>query len=195
MSEKKEGKNIFSGLANLPFIQKLKSVKHIGIIVAIIFLVLLLIIAFSGGITTSNGTVTTDNSTYSLQTSSQWIVETEEKLKSLISSIKNSGKVEVMLTLESGPEIVLASNVEQTTNTSTTADGKIETVTVTTTPILLDGDDGNSILVITEKLPVVKGIVVVSSGASNVAVKLNIIEAIQTLLSVEGSKIQVFVGN
>ena len=194
MSEKKEGKKLFSGLANLPFIQKLKSVKHIGIIIAIIFLALLLIIAFSGNFTASVTTSTDDNTSYYYKTSQEWIDEMEQEIKTLVSTIKNAGKVQVMVTLDSAPEIILASNVEQTTNTSTSSSGTIETVTVATTPFVLD-DESNTVLIISEKLPTIKGIVVVASGASDVNIKLNILMAIQTLFTIENSNIQILVGN
>jgi stage III sporulation protein AG len=45
-----------------------------------------------------------------------------------------------------------------------------------------------------EIYPVVKGIVVVASGADDISVKLNILSIIQTVIEVDNSKINIFAG-
>ena len=46
-----------------------------------------------------------------------------------------------------------------------------------------------------EILPNVSGVVIVSSGASDINVKLNLLTATQTLLDIAQNKIQIYVGN
>ena len=46
-----------------------------------------------------------------------------------------------------------------------------------------------------EILPNISGVVIVSSGASDINVKLNLLTATQTLLDIAQNKIQIYVGN
>ena len=46
-----------------------------------------------------------------------------------------------------------------------------------------------------EIYPVVNGIVVISSGANDVSVKMNILSIIQTVIDVDNSKISIYAGN
>ena len=43
-----------------------------------------------------------------------------------------------------------------------------------------------------EKKPKIRGVIVVAEGASDIGVKLNLYNAVQTVLQVEASKVDVF---
>lgn len=191
--EKKEQKESFKFLKNWSFLTKLKQVKHIGLIVTVIFILILLIILFGNfdflRISTSSINASqTASSTYI--SSSEYVGNMEQKLKTIISKIKGAGKVDVMVTLESGTNLLLASNDE----TKTVKSGSDSTTTVSVNPIILEQSGDGAPIVIGEVLPKIKGVVVVSSGAGNIAVRMNILNAVQTLLDLNDTQIQILVG-
>ena len=184
--EKKEKKDSFKFLSNWSFLKKIKQVKHIGPIITIIFILILLAILFgdfSFGISKKTSVATETSSTY--VSSAQYALDMESKLKNLVSKIKGAGNVEVMVTLEKSAGVVLASNDQTTTNSGTT--------TVSVTPIMLEQNGQSSPVIIGETLPEIQGVVIVSSGASNTTVRLNILSAVQTLLDLSESQIQILI--
>jgi stage III sporulation protein AG len=122
--------------------------------------------------------------------------DTEAKLKEALSKIDGAGKVEVMITYKSGPEIVPAFSTDtqksQTTDTGTDTDRKTETENEQTDVVTVEkGGDANA-LILKEKAPEVKGVIVIAEGAGNIVVKLNLLKAVQTLLAVSPEQIEVF---
>lgn len=184
MSEKKENKTSFNFLKNWTFLKKIKQVKHIGLIVAITFILILLAILFGDfnffGSKSSN--TSNDNSSYtnSLEYSSQM----ENKLKTLITKIKGSGNVEVMVTVEEDGTVIIDKTSKTNSNAIAVSGGSIVLQDGQSSPVLIEG--------ITPKI---KGVVVVSSGASDTTVRLNILRAVQTLLDLSESQIQILIGN
>ena len=188
--ETKQPKEKFTWLKNMSFIKKLKQVKHIGLIITIIFVLLLLIILFGNFNFSSNSaqSISVENSTY--VSSLEYIQKLEDKLKGLISKIQGAGQVDVMISLDSGTSVVLASNDEKTT----TSNGNNSTTTVSASPILIEQNGTKMPVIVEEVLPKIKGIVVVSSGARDTSVRLNILSAVQTLTGLNNSQIQILIG-
>ena len=188
--EKKQTKDKFEWLKNLGFLKKLKQVKHIGFIVTMIFVLILLIILFGNFNFSSSSAIKVSSSDSAYTNSVEYVQQMEDKLKNLIAKIKGTGNVEVMLTLDSGTSIVLASNDE----TKTTSNGNSSTTTVSANPIILKQNGNNLPVVVEEVIPKIKGVVIVSSGAKDVNVRLNILNAVQTLTGLTNSQIQILIG-
>ncbi len=133
-----------------------------------------------------------ENTQYAAQTE----LEVEERLEAVLSSIRGAGRVEVMITYESGPEIVTAMNTDTNTNRSETVDNEkestVEQKTESQKPATVSGNGGTEPIVITEKQPAVRGVIVVAEGADNVAVRMDLQRAVQTVLNVPASSIEVF---
>ena len=68
------------------------------------------------------------------------------------------------------------------------------TTTSSSNLIIVENDGNEKPLVLTENLPNVKGVIVVSSGANDISVKLDILNAISTLLNISTDKISVLKG-
>ena len=115
--------------ANSKLFQKLKSIKHIEIIIAVIFAVIILLIYMSSV------------DTKSVSTSANL----ETRLENILSDIEGAGEV--------------------------------------------------SVLINTTSEDVIDGVIIVSSGAENVTVKLNILKAVQTVLKIPTAQIEILVGN
>ncbi len=131
---------------------------------------------------------TKQNETQEVVTAEQTEEETyarslEEKLETLLCSIKDAGKVKVMVSLKGGFEYVYVT--EKTVKE--TSSGQ-----VTNEQVVLVG--GKPVI---EKTiyPVIKGVLVSSSGAKDVSVKLRLIEAVQTVLDVANEDITILSGN
>ncbi|MBQ0017324.1 MAG: hypothetical protein KBT30_01675 [Clostridiales bacterium] len=192
MSDDKKQKGLMKSLSELSFVKKLKSIKHIEIIIVVIFALILLLICFSGNsvfgfLSTKSESTSASSQTISYVSTSKYADELEVKLKSIISNIKDAGTVEVMVSLEGSAELSFASDKVITTSAqSTTTETKV---------ILVNSNGTNMPIVVNEKLPKVNGVVVVSSGAKDVNVKLNILSAVQTILNVQADKILVLSGN
>ncbi|MFA5675190.1 MAG: hypothetical protein WDA65_01595 [Christensenellales bacterium] len=122
--------------------------------------------------------------------------DVEHKLKCILSRIEGAGEVEVMITYETGTEIVPAISVDtQTTTKTDTRDGGASTTDTQNTQseiVTIGGSGGSSALVIKEKSPIVKGVIVVAQGADDIAVKLNLLKAVQTILNVGPHQVDVY---
>ena len=83
------------------FIEKLKSIKHIELIIALIFGVILILLYIS-----TIGTSTKANETYDTNTVNGYINSLEDKVEDVLSNIKGSSNVSVVITLDlTGVEI------------------------------------------------------------------------------------------
>lgn len=193
MSDKKDKNTLTNLLDKLPFLKKLKNVKHIGIIICIIFISLLLLIYFSGTSSKKTDTSSTTTSTGEIAYSSSldYIKNTEERLEKVLGSLDGVKNINVMITLESGPEIIIATNTEEE---KIFEDGKEKNITVVKTPIIVTENGENKPIILMEILPKINGVIVVADGAEDVKTKLDILTAIQALISISSEKIQVFAG-
>ena len=165
--------------------EKIKKVKHIEIYLACGLAVIVALIYFGSVATAqkanSDSSTNKDNVTSKFLTSQEYVYYIENKLENVISQVKGAGNVDVIVTLEKGFEYVYLTEEE----TKTSANG---ITTTTTTVVMVDGEP-----VLTEEIyPIIKGIVIVSAGANDVAVKMNILTLIQTVVDVDSSKISIF---
>lgn len=177
------------------FISKIKSIKHIEVYLVVLLIAVVLIIWFADFGTNANETTKDTTSTSSL---SQYTTELENKLSATLSQIEGAGSVSVMITLDGSSQLILAYETESKSNTTdnTTSSGtstKTNNTTANSTPIIINSNGQSTPLVLSEIMPDVKGVVVVCEGANNIRVKLNILEAVQALLGVSSSQIEIFV--
>ncbi|MEG1706270.1 MAG: hypothetical protein RR291_02110 [Clostridia bacterium] len=164
MSEKKG--NIFD---------KLKNVKNKEIIIAVVLCVIVLIIFAYSFIKPTSASNNKTNLSFS-----EWNNNLEVKLSDTISCIKGVGTASVAISYKTGVEQIFAyESYKQTTGNVTTE--KNEIVTSQGIPV-----------VIKEIAPQISGVVIVAKGAGNAVVKMQIIEAITTLLNVDSDCVQVF---
>jgi len=105
--------------------------------------------------------------------------EMENKLKAVISAVDGVGDVSVALTYSSGVEKVYAYETKKQSSGGNSTESSV-LVTV-----------GGSPVVLRELPPQVSGVVVVAQGAQNPVVKMHIIQIVETLLGVDGDKVQV----
>ena len=136
-----------------------------------------------------NVEVVSSNTYY--RTTLEYCQQLENKLTSVLSNIKGAGNISVMISVDGSPELVYAEDVDN--KVSSNASGTT-TTSNSSSPIIINIDGNSNALVLTENLPKVKGVIVVSSGASDIGVKLDILNAVSTLLDISTEKVSVLKG-
>lgn len=182
----------FSFLNN--FFAKLKKVKHIELYSVVLIAVVVLCVMFFPNENKTQKTIVSQSVTTS---TAQYAESLENRLNKVLKDIAGAGEVSCMITLDGEIERVLAYSDDQKNSstqntTSSGAVNKTETENSSKEPIIITVNGSSEPLVIKEIMPAVKGVVVVATGADNVKVKLDILKAVQALLKIESSQIEIF---
>jgi len=147
-------------------------IEYVIVIILVIAVVYLAAKSFIGG----------DNTTASADTASAYADMLEGKLEKTLSKVDGAGKVSVVITVNEGITSVYATEKKTVTSGTQT--------TVTETLLLVSGKP----VVIREDYPEITGVVIVSKGADNLLVKVNLLNAAMTVLGVDSDKIEVLQG-
>lgn len=132
---------------------------------------------------------------------SDTVSELEYKLTEILSEIQSVGKVSVMITLKSGSEIIPAKDESITDKTTDEKDVDGGTRALneknTSDQVVFMNDQGGTSkpLVLKEINPDIKGVIIVAEGAKDPKVKLQLTEAVQTVLDVPAFRVSVFERN
>lgn len=113
--------------------------------------------------------------------------ELEERLAGTLSRIEGAGEVEVVLTLKSGPQRVLAQDVDTTVNDRGTQ-------SALTSVVISHGGGEEEAVVIQQLSPQYQGALVVCSGGDNPQVRLRLVEAVAALTGLGADQISVCKG-
>lgn len=157
MSEKSASQKVNKGKNKIKILDKLKSIKHIEIVIALIFGLVLILLYVS---TIDNTTKNSDTIQYE-NTVSGYISELEYKLENILNALQGVSNASVIITLD-----------------------------MTDTKI-----DSDSESIVLSDFPSLQGIIVVARGVDDVAVKINVIKAIQTLFEISSGSIEIFLSN
>ena len=151
------------------FIKKVKENKKLQILLIVIAFILFILVAFYPQ---NSESVSKEFNV------SNYIVDLENKLSKTLSKVDGAGKVEVVISVESGLETVLAMKTTTTEN-----NGYKEIVE---TPIIVNGKT----VVLMEKYPKVTGVLIVCES-NNLMVKSKIIQATISLLDVDKEQVEI----
>ncbi len=161
--------------------KKIKSVKHIEIFLAVIVGLIVIMCYFL--FISKPEDKKEDNSTENYSNAQEYADYLENKLCNVLSNITGVGDVSAIITLDGGFTYEYAVDSE----TNTTTSGSSETSVTVDTTILVNGEP----IVVKVNYPEIKGVVIVADGSENFAIKMNIMEAVQTLLSVDAGSITI----
>ena len=164
------------------FWTKLKSIKHIEIILAVVIGLIVCAVYFAGVVKPKTDK-TSDNPTKEYTSAEEYVDMLENKMNNVLSKIDGAGNVSVIITLECGFVYEYAKDSE----TKTTVSGNNQTSIKTETIILVS----NQPVIEKEIFPTIKGVVVVAQGAKDFSVKMNILSAVETILEVDRQNITV----
>ena len=112
------------------------------------------------------------------------VEETEKAMEEILGKISGVGNVDVMLTLHTGGELVLAqdSSLRYSGNTQSPDNYERSSQPVT---------DSGGVVVTQEKLPQYRGALIVCEGGGNDAVRLQVISAVSALTGLGSDRIAV----
>lgn len=139
----------------------------------------------------------TDKTSSTEKNPSDYENEVQEKLKDTLEQIDGVGKVEVMVSFETGEEQVPAVNINDSTSTTEEKDTEGGTRNTTqknngsTVVITNEGDKSQPLIVKTYK-PKVSGVCVVAEGAENKVTEIRISRAVINLFNIPENKVNVY---
>lgn len=139
--------------------------------------------------------------TYNLNSKDEYGSEIQEQLSSILSKIAGAGKVSVMITYESGKELVTQKDksiVDKVTDEKDTDGGTriINESSIDDKTVMVSQQGGSSQPVVVKEInPEIKGVIVVAEGAWDSKVKLKISEAVQTVLDIPAYRVTVLETN
>ena len=118
----------------------------------------------------------------------------EEKLKNILAQIEGAGDVDVMITFESSEEIQPAFNTNATTEETKEVDsqGGERTVTTSSENKTMITSNSNQPVVLKTNEAKIKGVIVISEGASEPQVKETLYSAVQTALQISGHQVEIY---
>jgi stage III sporulation protein AG len=121
----------------------------------------------------------------------------ENRLEEILSKIRGVGKVEVMVTLEDSAERIPAFNVTESQEQTNEKDAEGGTRNIiredsTKQVVLNNGNSNDSLVIIKEVKPRVRGVIVVAEGAEDILVKEKLYSAVKTVLGIPGNKVEVY---
>ncbi len=193
MEQKTDIKEKSGLLARYMKLDTKKKIQYAAILLVVI-VILAIYFASVGGNKPAN-----DNDTSSAAANSSAVSSgdsTAEQLQKTLSAIEGAGRVEVMITYESTGEIVPAFSVDKQSSTTTDEgeDGKSTTNSENTQSevVTIGGSSGSEALVLRENSPKIKGVIVVAQGADNIGVRLNLLDAVQTILDIRPDQVNVY---
>lgn len=117
----------------------------------------------------------------------------EARLERILSQVEGAGQVRVLVTYQTGPEIVPAVKTDTQSNTSENSgqDSHTTSITENSEPVVVQGKNGTEPMVLVQKEPVVLGVLVVAEGASSLPVRLRLMQAVQVALQIAPDRIEV----
>ncbi len=157
------------------FLDKIRSNKKIQFLIISIFVILIICIFLFGYTNNDSQNVIVESDPIIV-----YVNNLEDKLSKVLSKVSGAGNVDVVISIESGMETVLAMQ----TTTKESASGQIETQT---SPIIINGKT----VIIKELYPKVKGVLIVAEGASSISVMTKLQQATMSLLDIEINQIEI----
>lgn len=169
-----------------------KNKKYVFLIILLILLIILLTF-YPVGKNNNNKTQTIVKTESSRNTQASYEDKLENKLKVILSQMEGVGAVDVMVTIDSTEEKVIAQNIKSTQQRTDEKDQqggtRVNTQSQNNTDVVLQ--NGNVPYVTKENAPEIKGVFILAEGADNSEVKAEITEAVSKVLDVPVHKISV----
>ncbi len=113
----------------------------------------------------------------------EYVADLNKRLSDIIGKIDGVGECSVMITMQSTQESVYAKNKENSQNGSSVSENSEY--------VIYDWENGDSPLLINEKMPGVAGVAVVCSGGDSVLVREKIISCVCALFNIPSSRVSV----
>ncbi len=122
----------------------------------------------------------------------------EKRLEEILSRIEGVGKINVMVTLSYGKEIVIAEDLSSTQSLTKENDAQggtreIDNKNSEEKTVMYTTQQGTTEpVILKEKQPIIEGIIIIAEGGNQPIIQNHLSRAAQTLLSIPAHKVQVF---
>lgn len=121
----------------------------------------------------------------------------ESRLEEILSSIEGAGKVKVLISYKDYGEMFPAQEIDRQENESSKSslNGEVTSdkqVDYHSSISLAQQDGGQKPIILKQNVPEIRGVIVVAEGADDFAVHDALLRAIQTLLNLTSSQIDIF---
>lgn len=120
----------------------------------------------------------------------------EQRLEAILGRIRGAGQVRVLITYDTAGERIAAtvSTLDESLSESTgsTAATKSKQTREMVQPATVTTQGGQTPIILVEKEPSIRGVIVVAEGAADPTVRLNLQRAVQAVTGVSISAIEVF---
>ena len=117
--------------------------------------------------------------------------EMEDRLKRVLSKVDGVGDVDVIINYESTAERIPAFSEDRQVSKSDSQDTSSETSSEKSDIATVQGNGASEALIVKEKQPEVRGVIVVAQGAEDISVRMNLLNAVTTLLNVSADKVEI----
>ena len=178
----------------MEMLRSLKGKKGLDTVIIIVIIAAIAFIYFTSFVGQSDTEETVPKATPNRQAES---ADVEQRLARVLSSIQGAGQVDVMVTYESGSQKVPAMNMQTQTDTEEQSQNGSQSTTKSensSSELVTVQSDGNSeAVVLREDEPKARGVVVIAQGAGDVTVRMQLAQAVCTVLDVDQSQVEVFV--
>jgi stage III sporulation protein AG len=144
-----------------------------------------------------SGSTSTNTSSSATITTGEYESQIESELKNIVGQIDGVGRVQVMVTAESGVQYVYEQTQKDTNDqtVNSQSDGSTQSEENTDNeqdPVIMEnGSGGQQPLIKTELQPMIMGVVIVCDGGDNPVVQENITNTVATALDIPTNHISV----
>ena len=166
----KNGNSIFAVLAEA--LEKNKKLRTILYAVLIILALAIFLTSglFGGGKNTNKSSGRTEEEQTGEFSNTEEARMLEARLEDILSQMQNAGQVRVMVTFDNAQEKVIAADEQKSSGSSGTSEAS--------RPVKTSGSGGESPIILTERMPKIRGVIVIAEGAADISVRFSLAAAL-----------------
>lgn len=173
---------------------KEKFTKKTGVIILVVVGIVGVLLIFLSEFINPGNTSSKENTTGN-DYAAAYIDKNENRLEEIIGKINGVGRVDVLITVESGVENIYETDNknsdERVENQGQSSQTQINT-DIESSHVIIDSKTGGQEALLTKQLePKIKGVVIVCDGGNSAEVKENIIHSVSTALGLPTNRISV----
>ena len=178
----KNGNSIFAVLAEA--LEKNKKLRTILYAVLIILALAIFLTSglFGGGKNTNKSSGRTEEEQTGEFSNTEEARMLEARLEDILSQMQNAGQVRVMVTFDNAQEKVIAADEQKSSSGISEA----------SRPVKTSGSGGESPIILTERMPKIRGVIVIAEGAADISVRFSLAAAVSTVLGIDENSVEVF---
>lgn len=173
----KNGNSIFAVLAEA--LEKNKKLRTILYAVLIILALAIFLTSglFGGGKNTNKSSGRTEEEQMGEFSNTEEARMLEARLEDILSQMQNAGQVRVMVTFDNAQEKVIAADEQKSSGSSGISEAS--------RPVKTSGSGGESPIILTERMPKIRGVIVIAEGAADISVRFSLAAAVSTVLGID----------